>query len=125
MCFMVIKFLTRRGRGAVLGGLMAELMTVIFSFAFGIVLAGLLTSAVEMFTAQKTGFGMLFSGKSAVMTLAITLFIMVSGPVLLARFVPEFFKRREPAGVSMMAAGTFSWGFVTGLLALSAYFSIV
>ncbi len=104
---------------------MTEMMTILFSVASGIVLAGILTSAVEMFTAEKTGFGLLFSGKSAVKTLAITLFLMVSGPLLLARFGPEFFRRGQPAGVSMAAAGAISWSFVTGLLALSIYLHIV
>lgn len=104
---------------------MAELMTIMFSVAAGIVLAGLLTSAVELFTAEKTGFNLLFSGKSVVKTVAITLFLMVSGPVLLARYGPEFYRRGEPAGMSVAAAGAASWGFVTGLLSLSIYLHIV
>ncbi len=104
---------------------MAELMTIVFSIAAGIVLAGLITSAVELFMAEKAGFGMLFSGKSVAKTTAITLFLMVSGPLLLARYGPEFYRRREPVGVSVAAAGSASWGFVTGLFSLSLYLNLV
>lgn len=104
---------------------MAELMTIMFSIAAGIVLAGILTSTVELFTAEKAGFGLLFSGKSTSVTVAITLFLMVSGPLLLARYGPEFYRRRQPAGVSMAAAGAICWGFVTGLLALSIYLHMI
>ena len=104
---------------------MAELMTIVFSVAAGIVLAGILTSTVELFTSEKTGFSLLFSGNNTAKTVAITCFLMVSGPLLVARYGPEFYRRGEPAGMSMAAAGSVSWGFVTGLLTLSIYMHIV
>lgn len=104
---------------------MAEFLTIFFSIGAGIVLAGLLTSIVELFMPERAGFGLLFSGKSAAVTLAITLFIMVSGPLLLARTITDFYRDRHAAGVSVAAIGAGSWGFVTGLLSLNIYFHII
>jgi len=102
---------------------MAELLTIAFSVAAGIVLAGIVTNAQEIISGKRAGFSMLMESGKPVATLLTSGFLLISGPLLLLRWGRRFVKTREVAGLSMVAAGAGFWGFMTGLFMLHMYVS--
>ncbi len=104
---------------------MAEMAAIVFSMAIGLVLAGLLTNAVEIFTGRQSGFHMLFESGKPYIALLVTGFLAISGPLILLRSGVYFYRQREVAGGSVAVTGAVSWGFVTGLFALYIYLSLV
>ena len=103
---------------------MAELLTLFFSVATGIVVAGVVTSALEMVLGKTAGFHMLLESGKPGPALLISGFLFLSGPLLLLRWGRSFLERREAAGVSVALTGAASWGFVTGMFTLYACLSL-
>jgi hypothetical protein len=97
---------------------MAELLALVFSVATGIVLAGIVTNALEMVLGKRAGFYMLLESGKPGPALLVSGFLFLSGPLLLLRWGRGFLERREVAGVSVALTGAASWGFVTGMFAL-------
>ncbi len=97
---------------------MAELLTLVFSVATGIVVAGIVTNALEMVSGQKAGFHMLLASGKPLRALLVSGFLFISGPLLLLRWGLSLLPRREAAAVSVAVTGAVSWGFVTGMFTL-------